>query len=163
LTIALYWLLQMFFLGGSRLAYRLFRHWRTKQHAKGPEAIPTLIVGRAADADVLLRAIESGAVKEIWPSGILSPSPADPGGAIRGVAGLGNPDELAGVVADLEMRGSRIGRLVLTPSGLAPEAPPEAVVMAARRLGIPTSRLPSLEGEGEAIRLAPIDVEDLLL
>ena len=32
--------------------------------------------GRAADAEVLLRAIESNAVRKIWPVGILSPSPA---------------------------------------------------------------------------------------
>ncbi len=62
ITIALYWFLQMFFLGGPRIAYRLFRLSRTQQEVKGHEAIPTLIVGRAADAEVLLRAIESGAV-----------------------------------------------------------------------------------------------------
>jgi FlaA1/EpsC-like NDP-sugar epimerase len=59
-TIALYWFLQMFFLGGPRIAYRLFRLSRTQQHVKGLDAMPTLIVGRAADAEVLLRAIESG-------------------------------------------------------------------------------------------------------
>ena len=65
ITIALYWFLQMFFLGGPRIAYRLFRLSRTQQHVKGPDAMPTLIVGRAADAEVLLRAIESGAVFSI--------------------------------------------------------------------------------------------------
>ena len=74
ITIALYWLLQMFFLGGPRIAYRLFRHARTQHHTRGPEAIPTLVAGRAADAEVLLRAIESGAVTKIRPVGILSPS-----------------------------------------------------------------------------------------
>ena len=33
LTIILYWLLQMFFLGGPRIAYRYFRYTRTRQHA----------------------------------------------------------------------------------------------------------------------------------
>ncbi len=45
ITIALYWFLQMFFLGGPRIAYRLFRLSRTQQHVKGPDAVPTLIVG----------------------------------------------------------------------------------------------------------------------
>jgi len=36
-------------------------------------------VGRAVDAEVLLRSIESGAVKKIWPVDILSPSTADRG------------------------------------------------------------------------------------
>src|SRR5205823_8500427 len=31
-TIAVYWFLQMFFLGGPRIAYRLFRLSRTQQH-----------------------------------------------------------------------------------------------------------------------------------
>ncbi len=35
--------------------------------------------------------------------------------------------------------------------------------MRARRLGLPTHRLPSLDQQGEAMRLAPVDVEDLLL
>ena len=35
--------------------------------------------------------------------------------------------------------------------------------MQARRLGLATSRLPSLDDSGEALRLAPVEVEDLLL
>ena len=35
--------------------------------------------------------------------------------------------------------------------------------MRARRLGLATSRLPSLDDGGEALRLAPVNVEDLLL
>jgi O-antigen biosynthesis protein WbqV len=163
LTIVLYWFLQMFFLGGPRIAYRSFRHWRTQRHAKGSEAISTLILGRAADADVLLRAIESGAVRKIWPLAILSPSPADQGQALRGVPVLGGLDDLEQVVADFEARGSRVTRIVLTPAALEPDVHPEAILMSARRLGIATSRLPSLEGEVEAVRLAPIEVEDLLL
>jgi len=33
ITILLYWMLQMFFLGGSRVAYRYFRYARTLQRA----------------------------------------------------------------------------------------------------------------------------------
>ena len=54
-------------------------------------------------------------------------------------------------------------RLVLTPSALEPEAKPETILMRARRLGLATSRLPSLDDGGEALRLAPVNVEDLLL
>ena len=163
ITILLYWLLQMFFLGGPRIAYRLFRHARTQHHAKGPEAIPTLVAGRAADAEVLLRAIESGAVTKIRPVGILSPSRADQGQALRGVAVRGDLGDLEKAVAELAVQDIRVGRLVLTPSVLAPEVHPETVLMLARRLGLSTSRLPSLDAEEEALRLAPVEVEDLLL
>ncbi len=121
------------------------------------------MLGRAADADVLLRAIESGAVTKIHPVGILSPSPADRGQAIRGVSVLGDPDDIERIVADLGNRGINVTRLVLTPSALEPEAKPETILMRARRLGLATSRLPSLDDGGEALRLAPVNVEDLLL
>jgi len=162
ITIALYWFVQMFFLGGSRIAYRYFHYTRVRQQAKRADSAATLVLGRAADAEVLLRAIESGAVKKIWPVGILSPSNADQGQGIRGVGVLGSLDELETTLANLAARGTPVARLVLTPSALAPEAHPEAILMRARRAGIAVSRLPSLDA-GEAPRLAPVAVEDLLL
>src|SRR6266576_109977 len=112
ITIALYWFLQMFFLGGPRVAYRYFRYTRTRQHARTAQSLPTLVLGHAADAEVLLRAIESGAVSKIWPLGILSPSRADQGQAIRGIAVLGTFDDLERTVVHLEeRRGTRIARV----------------------------------------------------
>jgi FlaA1/EpsC-like NDP-sugar epimerase len=163
ITIALYWVLQMFFLGGPRIAYRLFRHARTQHHAEQRAATPTLIAGRAADAEVLLRAIESGAVTKIRPVGILSPSRADQGQALRGVPVRGYLTDLEQTVAALAAQDIRVARLVLTATALAPEVHPETMLMLARRLGLTTSRLPSLDAGDEALRLAPVDVEDLLL
>jgi FlaA1/EpsC-like NDP-sugar epimerase len=163
ITIVLYWFLQMFFLAGTRIAYRYFRYTRTLSHTRADGALPTLILGNAADAEVLLRAMESGAVTRIRPVGVLSPSRADRGQAIRGVAVLGDLDDLESVVADLAERGTNITRIVLTPTVLAPEARPEGVLMRARRLGLATNRLPALDQGGEALRLAPVNVEDLLL
>jgi FlaA1/EpsC-like NDP-sugar epimerase len=163
ITIALYWLLQIAFLSGPRIAYRYFRYTRTLQHAKEGGSAPTVIVGRTADADVLLRAIESGAVTKINPVGILSPSSADQGQAIRGISVLGGPDDVERVISDLRNRDINVTRLVLTPSALAPEEKPETILMRARRLGLATSRLPSLDDGEEALRLAPVNVEDLLL
>jgi len=163
LTILLYWFLQMFFLGGPRIAYRYFRYSRTRQHAMAAESAPILVLGRAADAEVLLRAIESGAVKKIWPVGILSPSSADQSQSVRGVSVMGTPDRLEAVVAEFAARGRPIARIVLTPSALDPAQTPEAIVMKARRLGLVTSRLPALDEGGEALQLAPVNVEDLLL
>jgi FlaA1/EpsC-like NDP-sugar epimerase len=162
-TIALYWFLQMFFLGGPRIAYRLFRLSRTQQHFKGPDAMPTLIVGRAADAEVLLRAIESGAVKNVLPVGILSPSSADQDHAVRDVPVRGFLTDLDSTVVSLRSQGVRVSRLVLTPSALEPELHPETMLMQARRLGLAASRMPSLGDGEEALRLTPVNVEDLLL
>ncbi len=163
ITILLYWFLQMFFLGGLRVAYRYLHYKRTLQRVRIADAIPVLVLGRAADAEVLLRSIESGAVKKIWPVGVLSPSGADRGQSIRGIPVLGDIDDLERVVSDLETRGNRVTRLVLAPSALAPEARPEAILMRARRLGLTMSQMPSLESGGPAVQLAPVAVEDLLL
>ncbi len=163
ITIVLYWLIQIAFLAGPRVAYRYFRYTRTLQHAKLGGSTPTLLIGRTADAEVLLRSIESGAVTKMRPVGILSPSTSDRGQTIRGVSVLGGPDDIEAVIADLRNRGANVTRIVLTPSALAPEAAPETLLMRARRLGLATSRLPSLEDGGEALQLAPVDVEDLLL
>jgi len=163
ITIALYWFLQTAFLAGSRVAYRYFRYTRTLQHARAAETMPTLVIGPAADAEVLLRAIESGAVRKIQPVGILSPSRSDRAHAIRGIPVLGDLDDLEQTVGELGGRGIKVARLVLTPSVLASEAAPESILMRARRLGLVTSRLPALDAGGEALQLAPVNVEDLLL
>jgi O-antigen biosynthesis protein WbqV len=163
ISILLYWFLQMFFLGGLRVAYRYFHYARMLQRVRVADATPTLVLGRAADAEVLLRSIESGAVKKIWPVGVLSPSSADRGQSIRGLRVLGDIEDLEQVVADLERRGERVTRLVLAPSALTPEARPEAILIRARKLGLSMSQLPSLDAEGPAVQLAPVAVEDLLL
>lgn len=165
LTIALYWVLQMFFLGGPRIAYRYFRYSRTRQHRIGPNSTPVLVLGRAADAEMLLRAVEAGAaaVGHIWPVGILSPSPSDQGQIMRGISVLGNFDQLERAVGDLKDRGTEVRRLVLTASAFEKGSNVETVLMRARRLGILISRLPSLEDGAKEIRLLPVNVEDLLL
>src|SRR5260370_1150890 len=163
ITILLYWFLQMFFLGGPRLAYRYFRYAPTRPHSMATQPAARLVLGRAADAEVLVRAIESNAVKKIWPVGILSPSPADQGQWIRGVAVLGRLDDLERVVGDFATRDQPVARVVFTPSALEPNLRPETILMKARRLGLTTSRLPSLDEDGAALRLGPVNVEDLLL
>jgi FlaA1/EpsC-like NDP-sugar epimerase len=162
ITILLYWFLQTAFLVAPRTAYRYFRYTRTLQHVRSGHSQPTLVLGRAADAEVLLRGVESGAVGQIQPIGVLSPSRADRGMSIRGVSVLGELEDLERIVADFAGRGTAIGRLVLTASALTEDAKPESILVRARRLGLATSRLPSLEA-GEALQLAPIAVEDLLL
>jgi O-antigen biosynthesis protein WbqV len=163
ITIVLYWFLQIFFLAGTRVAYRYFRYTRTLQHARRGDLAPTLVVGPAADAEVLLRGIESGAVKKLQPIGILSPSRADRSQSIRGIPVMGDFGDLERVVQDLANRGTVVTRLVMTPSALAPEMKPESILPRARRIGLTPSRLPALEEGGEVLRLAPVLVEDLLL
>jgi FlaA1/EpsC-like NDP-sugar epimerase len=161
-TIVLFWFLEVSFLSALRFAYRYFRYTRVRRHARSEDAAATLLVGRAADAEILLRGIESGAVKRIWPVGLLSPSSADRGQLIRNIPVLGGIDDIEDVIADFARRNKPIARVVMTPSAFDPEARPESVLMRARRLGLIVSRLPSLES-GDAPRLTVVAVEDLLL
>ncbi len=161
-TIVLYWFLEIFFLSALRFAYRYFRYTRVRRHARRDDASPTLLIGRAADAEVLLRGIENGAVTRLWPVGVLSPSSADRGQSIRNVPVLGGIDDFEDVIRDYARRDKPITRVVMTPSAFDPEARPEAILMRARRLGLIVSRLPSLES-GDAPRLTTVVVEDLLL
>jgi FlaA1/EpsC-like NDP-sugar epimerase len=161
-TIVLYWFLEVFSLSALRFAYRYFRYTRTLHHARMENASPTLLIGRAAEVEILLRGIESGAVKRVWPLGVLSPSRADIGQLIRNIPVLGGTDDIEDVVRDLVKRDKPVARVVMAPSAFEPEAHPESVLMRARRLGLIVNRLPSLEGGG-APRLTPVAVEDLLL
>jgi O-antigen biosynthesis protein WbqV len=161
-TIVLYWFLEIAFLSALRMAYRYFRYTRVRRHARGEDAAPTLLIGRAADAEVLLRGIESGAIKRIWPAGILSPSTSDRGQLIRNVPVLGGIDDIEDVIADFAKRNKPIARLIMTPSAFEPEAHPESILMRARKLGVIVNRMPSLEN-GDTPRLTAVAVEDLLL
>ncbi len=161
-TIVLYWFLEVFSLSALRFGYRYFRYTRALHHARTEDASPTLLIGRAADVEILLRGIESGAVKRLWPVGLLSPSRADLGQLIRNIPVLGGVDDIEDIVRDLARRDQPIARVVMAPSAFEPEAHPESILMRARRLGLIVSRLPSLES-GETPRLTPVAVEDLLL
>jgi FlaA1/EpsC-like NDP-sugar epimerase len=161
-TIVLYWFFQVLFLSALRFAYRYFRFTRVRRHARIEDAAPALLIGRSADAEILLRGIESGAVKRIWPIGVVSPSTADRGQLIRNVPVLGALDDIEDVIGDFARRGKPIPRVVMLPSAFEPESHPDSVLMRARRLRLIVSRLPSLEG-GETPRLTSVAVEDLLL
>ncbi|TNC15789.1 polysaccharide biosynthesis protein [Methylobacterium terricola] len=163
IAIGLYFVLQVFLLGGPRLAFRYLKYSRSRQSAARAASTPTLLIGRGHDIEVVLRAIESGAVRKLDPKGILSPRAEEQGQTMRGVPVLGAVSDLDEVVAGMAARGMPIRRLVATPSALAPEAEPEALIAKARRLGLPLARVTSLGDAGRGAELAPIEIEDLLL
>ncbi|HZD64405.1 MAG TPA: capsular biosynthesis protein, partial [Xanthobacteraceae bacterium] len=163
IAIGLYWLLQMFLLGGPRIFVRYLKFARSRNTVAREATTSTLLLGRATDVEVILRAIELGTVKKLHPRGILSPRPTERGQSIRGVPVLGTFGDIERVVQDFQDRQIEIRRLVATPSALAPEAHPEELIARARRLGLPLVRVTSL-GEGmRDAELAPLEIEDLLL
>jgi FlaA1/EpsC-like NDP-sugar epimerase len=163
ITIVLYWLLQMFLLGGPRIAYRYLKYAQSQQSIARDAHAHVLLLGRGVEVEVVLRAIEAGTLKRVAAAGILSPRSSDLGQFIRGVPVLGLLSDLDQVVADMSARDTPVRRLIATPSALSPEAEPEKLLGQARRLGLPLVRLASL---GENIRdseITPVEIEDLIL
>ncbi|QEE38539.1 SDR family NAD(P)-dependent oxidoreductase [Methylobacterium sp. WL1] len=163
IAILLYWVLQIFLLGGARLAFRYLKDSRSRQSSARAATVPTLLLGRGADIDVLIRAIEAGSVKKLAPRGILSPRADETGQFMRGVPVLGGFSDLERVVADLAAGGEPVRRLVAAPSALVPEAAPTTFIARARRLGLPLARVVGLGEGAQGPELAPLEIEDLLL
>jgi len=161
-AIAIYFGVQMALLGAPRMLYRSWKDGRAKSSPSRREDAPALLLGRPTDVEVLLRGIETGAVKNMRPAAILSPREIDQGQVIRGVKVRGDFSDLEAEVAAAAARGAPIRRIVMTPAALAPEAEPEKVLDKARRLGLPVLRMVSMEGATPGA-LAPVDIEDLLL
>jgi O-antigen biosynthesis protein WbqV len=140
-TIIIYWILQMFFLGGPRIAYRYFRYSRTRQHARtariraDPHSRPRSGCGSAPARNRKWRGQENLAGR--YPVAVCLGSSQ----SIRGIPVRGSFDDLVRVVNDLGNAGRRVTRVVLTPSAFETEAKPETLLMQARRLGLTTSRL----------------------
>ncbi len=161
-AIFIYALLQVVLLGGPRLAWRYWKDSRRRRsETKGSPTSRSILIGRASEAEFAIRAVESGTLKGLAPTAILSPRKGDHGQSIRGVPVLGGVDLLERRVGEYEAQETPIRRILVLPSMLAPEDEPEKLFRRARRLGLALSRLHSLDGE--ATRIAPVEIEDLLL
>ena len=164
ITIALYWLIQMFLLGGPSLAFRYLKYARSRHTLQRDSSTPTLLLGRGSDIEVILRAIEAGTVKKIAAQG----HPVVPRRRSRPV-----DPRRAGA---RHLRRSRSGRAGFPRARRADPPPawrrrarwrrrpiPDMLLARARRLGLPLVRVTSL-GEGmRDAELAPLEIEDLLL
>ncbi len=162
--IFLYWMLQIFALGGPRVAYRYARYLRSREKGARSGTAPALIIGRGAEAEIVLRAMEAGQIRRFHAVGIVVSRDSDLGQSIRGVPVRAHVRRIETVVADLAERGIEVKRLIVAPSALSPDAQPEALLAASRRLGMPLLRFQTLEdASGGHVALAPVEIEDLLL
>ena len=157
-----YWVTQVFLLGGPRLAYRYLKDRRRYGGESDREALSTIVVGRGPEVEVFLRALEMAPARKIAPRAILSPRAADRGQSIRGVPVMGAMSDLERTIADLDTRGTPARRIVVTPSALAPELNPEAFLALARQLGLRVSQTQPFEATG-ASAFMPVEIDDLLL
>jgi O-antigen biosynthesis protein WbqV len=163
ITIALYWLVQSALLGGPRLAYRYFKYSRSRISAERDGTLPALLLGRGVEIEMVIRAMEAGAMRRLRPAAILSPRADDLGQSIRGVPVLGLLSEIEAIALEAAERGEPFRRIVATPSALLPEAEPDKWLARTRKLALPISRVDSLGEGARDTELAPLEIEDLLV
>lgn len=158
----LYWILQMFLLGGPRLAYRYFKYVQSRRPAESGTVANALILGRPAEVEIVLRALESGLRRRFAARGALSPRATDIGLSIRGVSVLGDYGELERIVSESTDNNMPITRLIFAPNEFTPDEQSERLLATARKLGISLLRLQTLEEDDAQPALAPVEIEDLL-
>jgi FlaA1/EpsC-like NDP-sugar epimerase len=161
-TLTIYFFLQMALLGGPRIFYRYWKDSRAYSASRVIDATPTLFIGRSSEIEVLLRLLETNSNKTLRPIAILSQREQDRGQIIRGIEVRGTVADLEDEVANAEVKGTPIRKIVMTSAALVAENQPEKVLDLARQLGIPVLRMLSLEGDSPGA-MAPVEIEDLLL
>lgn len=162
------WLVLVALLGGPRLCYRLFKDRRLDhlfERDRGT-SVPVLLISTKDGADTFIRECVRDRHALYRVVGMLSDTPSRVGRQIYGVPVLGTIDSLEKVVADLDRRGRRPHRLVITTQGLA-GTEVRRLLDRADALAIPLARLPRLtefqQTRAEpARRVEPIAIEDLL-
>jgi FlaA1/EpsC-like NDP-sugar epimerase len=166
-TLLINWMVLIAFLGGPRLAYRLFKD-RGLDHLlerSTGQVVPVLLISTRDGADTFIRETvrERHAVYRVV--GVLSDTRSRVGREIYGVPVLGILDDLENVVARLARRGTRPQKLIVTAHGLDGAAI-RALLERADALAIPLARLPRAtelrQGLADPATVEPIALEDLL-
>ncbi len=163
-TLIIYWCVQLILLGGPRVAYRGYRSWQ-RQRAQGPDPLTAIVIGRATDAEAVIRAVEAGLAGPIRLIGIVSSEPNETHQAVRGVSIWGSTDKLEALVQAAGERGVTIQRAILAADIMRSTALSETVVGTLRRLSIATIRLDIARPDGPTPRrnLHNVLDDDLLL
>jgi FlaA1/EpsC-like NDP-sugar epimerase len=162
------WLVLVALLGGPRLGYRLFKDRRLDHLFERDRvaSVPVLLISTKDGADTFIRECVRDRQALYRVVGMLSDTPSRVGRQIYGVPVLGTIDALEKIVADLDRRGRRPHKLVITTQGLAGDEV-RRLLDRADALAIPLARLPRLTEFHQTVAeparfVEPIALEDLL-
>src|SRR5215468_9426261 len=167
-TLLIDWFVLIALLGAPRLAYRLFKD-RGLDHiferTKHP-SVPVLLISTKDGADTFIRETTRDPRAVYRVVGVLADTPSRVGREIYRVPILGTIDALEDVVEQLDRRGRRPQKLIVTAQNF-PGAQVRALLERADALAIPLARLPRLtdfrRNLDDAERaVEPIALEDLL-
>ena len=162
------WFVLVALLGGPRLGYRLFKD-RGLDHilerVKHP-SVPVLLISAKDGADTFIREMRRDPRAVYRVVGVLADTPSRVGREIYRVPILGTIDALDSVVEQLDRRGKRPQKLIITAQNL-PGHQIRRLLDRADALAIPLARLPKLTDfkrnlDNPERALEPIALEDLL-
>ena len=162
------WLVLIALLGGPRLAYRLFKD-RGLDHILERvkhQSVPVLLISAKEGADTFIREMRRDPRAVYHVVGVLADTPSRVGREIYRVPILGTIDSLETVVEQLDRRGKRPRKLLITAQNL-PGDQVRRLLDSADALAIPLARLPRLTDfqrnlDNPERALEPIALEDLL-
>src|SRR5215468_3201820 len=167
-TLLIDWFVLIALLGGPRLAYRLFKD-RGLDHIferVKHQSVPVLLISAKEGADTFIREMRRDPRAVYQVVGVLADTPSRVGREIYRVPILGTIEELEAVVAQLDRRGKRPQKLLITVQNL-PGDQVRGLLDRADALAIPLARLPRLTDfrrnlDNPERALEPIALEDLL-
>ena len=162
------WFVLIALLGGPRLAYRLFKD-RGIDHILERvkhQSVPVLLISAKEGADTFIREMRRDPRAAYHVVGVLADTPSRVGREIYRVPILGMIDSLETVVAQLDRRGKRPQKLLITAQNL-PGDQIRRLLDRADALAIPLARLPRLTDFQRNLAnpervIEPIALEDLL-
>jgi FlaA1/EpsC-like NDP-sugar epimerase len=162
------WFVLIALLGGPRLAYRLFKD-RGLDHILerlSHQSVPVLLISAKEGADTFIREMKRDPRAVYHVVGVLADTPSRVGREIYRVPILGTIDALEAVVEQLDRRGKRPQKLLITAQNL-PGDQVRRLLDRADALAIPLARLPRLTDfqrnlDNPERALEPIALEDLL-
>ena len=162
------WFVLIALLGGPRLAYRLFKD-RGIDHILERvkhQSVPVLLISAREGADTFIREMRRDPRAAYHVVGVLADTPSRVGREIYRVPILGTIDSLETVVAQLDRRGKRPQKLLITAQNL-PGDQIRRLLDRADALAIPLARLPRLTDfqrnlDNPERVIEPIALEDLL-
>jgi len=162
------WFVLIALLGGPRLAYRLFKD-RGIDHILERvkhQSVPVLLISAKEGADTFIREMRRDPRAAYHVVGVLADTPSRVGREIYRVPILGMIDSLETVVAQLDRRGKRPQKLLITAQNL-PGDQIRRLLDRADALAIPLARLPRLTDfqrnlDNPERVIEPIALEDLL-
>ncbi|MFM1813913.1 MAG: hypothetical protein RLZ98_608 [Pseudomonadota bacterium] len=166
-SLVISWCLLVLMMGGSRLAYRLWRSRRARMHSPEGARERVLLMGTGSEAETFIRATVERSDMPFLVCGVFDERGRRTGMQIRGVPVIGTLAEVGELLQANAIAGERIGALILTmPTSKVQTALMDELMNLAANHGIELRRLPQVTNpSGDSLRrIIPeqVSIEDIL-